>query len=94
MSTDAPRATLARLALVPLIVGLTVTTSAAAAAAGPPSAGCPQAFALRSVDEFSGGFQAYLTSVDKNGDQRVCTLAIPDAVPFPPINFVDNVAAS
>jgi hypothetical protein len=72
-----------------MVVGLLPAT---AHAAGRPSAGCAEAFTLRSVDDFGPGFQTFLAGVDKNGDRLVCTLLLPDALPFAPINFVDNVA--
>jgi hypothetical protein len=63
----------------------------AAHAEGRPAAGCAEAFTLQSVDDFGAGFQTFLARVDKNGDRMVCTRLLPDALPFPPINFVDNV---
>jgi hypothetical protein len=63
-----------------------------ARAEGRPNAACGEAFTLQSVNDFGPGFQSFLARVDKNGDRLVCTLRLPDALPFPPINFVDNVA--
>jgi hypothetical protein len=68
------------------------TGLAAPASADKPSAGCPPPFELQPISAFGPGFQDFLvTHIDKNADQLVCTQPLPDALPFPNINFVDNV---
>ncbi len=45
------------------------------------------------ISEFDTSTQAFLRStVDKNGDESVCSLDLRQAVPFLALNFIDNVA--
>lgn len=74
------------------LVLLALAMTAAPAAATPPIGGCPPAFELKAISDFGPGFFEFLTGrVDKNGDGYVCAQDLPEALPFPNINFVDNV---
>ena len=54
--------------------------------------GCAPAFTLHPVSDFGPGFQDFLVNrIDKNEDRMVCAQPLPEALPFPNINFVDNV---
>lgn len=63
----------------------------APAAAIPPVGKCPTPFTLQPKTDFGPGFQDFLNGIDVNGDGLVCAQPLPDALPFPPINFLDNV---
>ena len=70
-----------------------VALPSAANAEGRPVGDCPPTFRTQAISEFSAGTQAFLrSSIDRNGDEQVCTRDLPEAVPFLPINFIDNVA--
>lgn len=77
--------------VVASLVAAIVIGVAAPAVATPPVGGCPPPFELLPKDSFGPGFQDFLNGVDKNGDDNICAQPLPDALPFPPINFVDNV---
>ena len=69
------------------VMGLATSASAAK-----PTGGCPPVFDLQPISAFGPGFQEFLvTRIDKNADQFVCAKPLPEALPFPNINFVDNV---
>jgi hypothetical protein len=68
------------------VMGLATPASAAN-----PTGGCPPVFDLQAISAFGPGFEEFLVTVDKNADQFVCAKPLPEALPFPNINFVDNV---
>ncbi len=74
-----------------LVVALLVGAAIQALAAGSPAGGCPKPFELQAISEFVPGFQEFLERVDKNDDDLACTQGLPEALPFPNINFIDNV---
>lgn len=80
-------------AVITYALVLTVLSGLALPAfATPPVGACPPAFELKSAAFFGPGFQEFLLErVDKNGDEQVCAQHLPEAMPFPNINFVDNV---
>ena len=61
------------------------------AAAQPPVGGCPPPVLLQANSDFGPGVQDHQAGVDKNRDGHVCTQPLPEALPFPNINFIDNV---
>lgn len=62
------------------------------AEAAPKGTSCGNAFELSAISDFGPGFQTFLQGVDRNDDDLVCAKPLPEALPFPNINFVDNVA--
>ncbi len=77
--------------VVALLVAALLIGTTAPAAATPPIGGCPPPFELLPKTAFGPGFQDFLNGVDKNSDGNICAQPLPDALPFPPINFLDNV---
>lgn len=77
--------------VVALVAMLALGALVPALASSRPAGGCPPPFGLQATSEFGPGFQDFLAQVDKNDDDLVCTQPLPDALPFPNINFIDNV---
>ncbi len=78
-------------AVLTLVLALLLGAAIPSLAGGPPARGCPPPFELQVTSEFGPGFQDFLERVDKNDDGLVCTQELPEALPFPNINFIDNV---
>ncbi len=77
---------------LPLALATVAMAGSAAPAAAVPVGECPTAFTLRAKSDFGPGFQDFLTErIDKNEDALVCAKVLPEALPFPNVNFVDNV---
>ncbi len=82
-----------RLALAAGVACIGALAVPGAAQAAPPVGACPGPFQLQAITDFSPGTQAFLVaSIDRNGDEQVCTKPLPEAIPFLNISFIDNLA--
>jgi len=66
--------------------------SPAVATAAPPARSCPPTFVTRTLDFFANDPPELVASVNKNGDNLLCTRDFPTASGKPGGNVVDNNA--
>ena len=65
----------------------------AATSAAPPVGSCPSPFVTRTLDFFANDPPELVLSVNKNGDNFLCTMDFPTASGQPGGNVIDNTAA-
>ncbi|HEX6583298.1 MAG TPA: hypothetical protein VF056_06805 [Thermoleophilaceae bacterium] len=71
-----------------LVLGAPAVTPAA-----PPVGSCPSPFVTRTLDFFENDPPELVASVNKNGDDILCTRDFPSASGKPGGNVIDNTAA-
>ena len=65
----------------------------ASSSADPPSGSCPPRFVTRTLDFFANDPPELVASVNKNGDNFLCTMDFPAVSGHPGGNVIDNTAA-
>jgi hypothetical protein len=64
----------------------------ASSSAGPPVGSCPPRFVTRTLDFFANDPPELVLSVNKNGDNFLCTMDFPAVSGHPGGNVIDNTA--
>jgi hypothetical protein len=75
------------------VVSALVLGAPAATSAAPPVGSCPSPFLTRTLDFFANDPPELVASVNKNGDNILCTRDFPSASGKPGGNVIDNTAA-
>jgi hypothetical protein len=85
------------------VLGAKVATIAvwAAPTSAAPKAGCPPTFRLMTFDQILAEWppppgvdgEAQLAAIDRNSDKSLCVMLLPEPVPGPGVDVIDNVVA-